>query len=151
MPRRCVRSHHGRGACGRCWPWRPPSYPGSADMCPCSRPAACPGDRGANSQARAVPPVGGQCRTKGGTAVTVLLVDAANVVGSRPDGWWRDREGAAERLLARLAGLVGRRLIGPDGADLTVEEVVAVVEGRARDATAPEGIRVVRARGSRDD
>ena len=83
--------------------------------------------------------------------MTVLLVDAANVVGSRPDGWWRDREGAAERLLARLAGLVGRRLIGPDGADLTVEEVVAVVEGRARDATAPEGIRVVRARGSGDD
>jgi len=83
--------------------------------------------------------------------VTVLLVDAANVVGSRPDGWWRDREGAAERLLARLAGLVGRRLIGPDGADLTVEEVVAVVEGRARDATAPEGIRVVRAWGSGDD
>jgi hypothetical protein len=83
--------------------------------------------------------------------VTVLLVDAANVVGSRPDGWWRDREGAAERLLARLAGLVGRRLIGPDGVDLTVEEVVAVVEGRARDATAPEGIRVVRARGSGDD
>jgi hypothetical protein len=83
--------------------------------------------------------------------VTVLLVDAANVVGSRPDGWWRDREGAAERLLARLAGLVGRRLAGPDGVDLTVEEVVAVVEGRARDATAPEGIRVVRARGSGDD
>jgi hypothetical protein len=83
--------------------------------------------------------------------VTVLLVDAANVVGSRPDGWWRDREGAAERLLARLAGLVGRRLIGPDGVDLTVEEVVAVVEGRARDATAPEGIRVVRARRSGDD
>src|SRR6266540_35998 len=28
----------------------------------------------------------------------VLVVDAANVVGSRPDGWWRDRHGAAERL-----------------------------------------------------
>jgi hypothetical protein len=22
-----------------------------------------------------------------------LVVDAANVVGSRPDGWWRDRAG----------------------------------------------------------
>jgi hypothetical protein len=83
--------------------------------------------------------------------VTVLLVDAANVVGSRPDGWWRDRLGAAERLLARLARLAGRTLPGPDGADLVVAEVVAVVEGRARDARAPDGIRVVRAPGSGDD
>jgi hypothetical protein len=35
----------------------------------------------------------------------VLLVDAANVVGSRPDGWWRDRAGAAARLVASLAAL----------------------------------------------
>jgi hypothetical protein len=83
--------------------------------------------------------------------VTVLLVDAANVVGSRPDGWWRDRKGAAERLLARLAGLVGRRLTGPDGGELTVEQVAAVVEGQARDASAPEAIRVIRASGSGDD
>ena len=33
---------------------------------------------------------------------TVLVVDAANVVGSRPDGWWRDRPGAARRLHERL-------------------------------------------------
>ena len=31
-------------------------------------------------------------------AVRVLIVDGANVVGSRPNGWWRDRAGAAERL-----------------------------------------------------
>lgn len=30
------------------------------------------------------------------------VVDAMNVIGSRPDGWWRDRAGAVERLLARL-------------------------------------------------
>ncbi|MET0764193.1 MAG: hypothetical protein ABWY29_04960 [Blastococcus sp.] len=83
--------------------------------------------------------------------MTVLLVDVANVVGSRPDGWWRDRKGAAERLLTRLASLVGRRLPGPDGGDVTVEQVIAVVEGKARDATSPEGIRVVRAQGSGDD
>jgi predicted RNA-binding protein with PIN domain len=34
--------------------------------------------------------------------VTRWLVDASNVIGSRPDGWWRDREGATERLLAAL-------------------------------------------------
>ena len=32
----------------------------------------------------------------------VLVVDAANVVGSRPDGWWKDRAGAARRLHERL-------------------------------------------------
>jgi predicted RNA-binding protein with PIN domain len=30
------------------------------------------------------------------------LVDASNVIGSRPDGWWRDRAGATERLLDAL-------------------------------------------------
>jgi len=30
------------------------------------------------------------------------VVDGNNVMGSRPDGWWRDRRGAAERLTARL-------------------------------------------------
>ena len=29
---------------------------------------------------------------------SVLVVDAANVVGARPDGWWKDRAGAARRL-----------------------------------------------------
>ena len=70
--------------------------------------------------------------------MTVLLVDVANVVGSRPDGWWRDRAGAASRLLGRLAKLPGT-------------EVVAVVEGQARDVAAPDGVRLVRAPGSGDD
>jgi predicted RNA-binding protein with PIN domain len=30
------------------------------------------------------------------------LVDASNVIGSRPDGWWRDRQGATRRLLDEL-------------------------------------------------
>ncbi len=67
----------------------------------------------------------------------MLLVDVANVVGSRPYGWWRDRAGATVRLLDRLAGLE--------------QEVVAVVEGRARDVPAPDGVRLVRAPGSGDD
>lgn len=81
----------------------------------------------------------------------VLLVDVANVLGSRPDGWWRDRAGATARLLARLAALPGRELPGPDGAPLAVTALVAVVEGAARDVPAPAGIRVVRAPGSGDD
>lgn len=79
--------------------------------------------------------------------MTVLVVDAANVVGSRPDGWWRDRAGATARLLARLAVLPGTTLTGP----VECGAVVAVVEGRARDVPAPDGVRVVRARGSGDD
>jgi predicted RNA-binding protein with PIN domain len=34
--------------------------------------------------------------------MTRWLIDASNVIGSRPDGWWRDREGAAARLLDAL-------------------------------------------------
>ena len=83
--------------------------------------------------------------------MTVLLVDAANVVGSRPDGWWRDRAGATVRLLERLARLSGRQVPAPAGLPVECAEVVAVVEGRARDVPAPDGLRLVRASGSGDD
>ena len=74
-----------------------------------------------------------------------LVVDVANVVGSRPDGWWRDRAGAAQRLLARLAQLPGRQVRLPgDGAAL-VSAVVAVVEGQARAVSDVAGVHVVRA------
>ncbi|PWW23569.1 hypothetical protein JD79_02744 [Geodermatophilus normandii] len=77
--------------------------------------------------------------------MTVLLVDAANVVGARPDGWWRDRAGATARLLDRLAA----PLTDDDVPGL--DEVVVVVEGAARDVPAPDGVRLVRAPGSGDD
>jgi hypothetical protein len=79
----------------------------------------------------------------------VIVVDAANVVGSRPDGWWRDRAGAARKLLLRLASLQQRL---PETTD-----VVVVLEGAARAAVsgpdAPDvgALRVVLADGSGDD
>ncbi|MEH3128743.1 MAG: NYN domain-containing protein [Mycolicibacterium neoaurum] len=36
------------------------------------------------------------------------LVDAMNVVGARPDGWWRDRRGALTALVGRLEIFAGR-------------------------------------------
>lgn len=62
----------------------------------------------------------------------LLIVDAANVVGSVPDGWWRDRVGAARRLRDALAPVAAAGL--PDGpADLGQPlDVVLVVEGAAR-------------------
>ncbi len=87
----------------------------------------------------------------------MLVVDAANVVGSRPDGWWRDRAAAAARLVAQLAALrpppdaqldvpgpdvPGPDVLGPDvpGLDAAaVRGVVVVLEGRARDGH-PEGV-----------
>jgi hypothetical protein len=74
--------------------------------------------------------------------VRVVVVDGANVVGSRPDGWWRDRGAAARRLYGRL-----------ERADLPAGQVVLVVEGAARRGV-PEGgdrVRVVHARGDGDD
>jgi 8-oxo-dGTP pyrophosphatase MutT (NUDIX family) len=47
-----------------------------------------------------------------------IIVDSANVVGSRPDGWWRDRVGATVRLADQLASLVTGGLTElPDGMD----------------------------------
>ncbi|PBC60432.1 NTP pyrophosphohydrolase [Streptomyces sp. Tue6028] len=74
----------------------------------------------------------------------LVIVDGANVVGSVPDGWWRDRRGAAERLRDRLArdGLPGHG--GP-------VELVLVVEGAAKAVESVPGVRVVAAPGSGDD
>lgn len=34
--------------------------------------------------------------------LTTVVVDGNNVIGSVPNGWWRDRRAAVRRLLARL-------------------------------------------------
>jgi hypothetical protein len=84
--------------------------------------------------------------------VPVLVVDVANVMGSRPDGWWRDRAGAASRLMASLVPLVGQDVAPSPGdpapdrrgaADVRIERIVAVVEGKARTAVAPAQLDVV--------
>jgi 8-oxo-dGTP diphosphatase len=89
-----------------------------------------------------------------------VVVDAANVVGSRPDGWWRDRAGAARRLLSQCAALARDGLAAADvphglgGAlDHCWPTVVVVVEGAARAAAhdAPDEVRVVSAPASGDD
>ncbi|WP_411109235.1 NTP pyrophosphohydrolase [Streptomyces sp. c-19] len=77
----------------------------------------------------------------------LLVVDGANVVGSVPDGWWRDRRGAAERLRDRLAA-VGRPVDGPFPGPY---EIVLVVEGRARGVASVTDVRVEEASGSGDD
>jgi hypothetical protein len=41
-----------------------------------------------------------------------IIVDGANVVGSRPDGWWHDRAGAAVRLYDDLLRLASRGVTG---------------------------------------
>ncbi|MGD0063136.1 MAG: hypothetical protein ABSB76_06830 [Streptosporangiaceae bacterium] len=102
-------------------------------------------------------------------AVTVV-VDVANVMGSRPDGWWRDRAGAAVRLHAELVRLAASGRAVPPG-ETDPPDFVMVLEGAANAAasriTAPadegpvgggpvgEGpvgeVRIVQARGSGDD
>jgi hypothetical protein len=74
-----------------------------------------------------------------------LVVDVANVMGARPDGWWRDRAGAAERLIRALVALPGQVVTLPAGPQVQVAAVHAVVEGRARGVPGPVGVKVVRA------
>lgn len=52
-----------------------------------------------------------------------LIVDGSNVMGSRPDGWWRDRPAARTRLTVQIdeaAGGLAERLLGDPGAELVV-------------------------------
>jgi 8-oxo-dGTP diphosphatase len=97
----------------------------------------------------------------------MVVVDVANVMGARADGWWRDRAGAARRLCLEVKALAGR----PDGSAPEVAAWVLVLEGQAREAVAlladelneldeglderdPDGpalVRLVSAPGSGDD
>jgi hypothetical protein len=74
------------------------------------------------------------------------VIDAANVIGSRPTGWWRDRPGAARQLTARVRASVRAGRLDPP--------VTVVLEGRARagaeEATA-DGVAVVHAPAEGDD
>jgi 8-oxo-dGTP diphosphatase len=98
-----------------------------------------------------------------------VIVDGANVIGARADGWWRDRAGAAVRLHDQLAGLstrgVGSFPGGMAGAalDRWFPRIVLVIEGAARAAAdrlaarpgagpaGGDGVVVVAAPGSGDD
>jgi hypothetical protein len=76
----------------------------------------------------------------------VMLVDIANVMGSRPDGWWHDRPAAATRLLNGLEPLHGAEVALPDGlGTVRISDVRAVVEGAAKRAEGPQGVSVLRA------
>ncbi len=76
-----------------------------------------------------------------------IIVDAANVVGSRPDGWWRDRLGAARRLRTQVAqvarhGIESEMLpdgISSGGLGGMLPQVVFVVEGQAKPLAAEPG------------
>jgi len=67
--------------------------------------------------------------------VTRWLVDGMNVIGSRPDGWWRDRRGAMRRLVRELERLEGEIAVVFDGKPFEIESgrvevVFASREGR---------------------
>ncbi|MGH9098694.1 MAG: hypothetical protein ACRDZX_08730 [Acidimicrobiales bacterium] len=76
----------------------------------------------------------------------MLVVDAANVIGSRPTGWWRDRAGAARQFVQQVRDAAKQ-------GQLPVP-VVVVLEGAARAGAAEadaDGVRVVHAAHDGDD
>ncbi len=83
----------------------------------------------------------------GDPARPLIIVDAANVVGSVPDGWWKDRAGANVRLRDAITTLGETGLPDLPGP----VDVVMVVEGAARSVEGAPGVEVVAAAGSGDD
>ena len=76
----------------------------------------------------------------------MLVIDAANVIGSRPTGWWRDRPGAARRFCEQVRATVAAGELDPS--------VTIVLEGQARsgaDESDVDGVVVVHAPGEGDD
>ncbi len=73
-------------------------------------------------------------------APLTVIVDAANVIGARADGWWKDRAGAASRLCAELAKLARAGIPElPDSAGIPplprrFPLIVVVLEGAAKAA-----------------
>ena len=76
----------------------------------------------------------------------MLVIDAANVIGSRPTGWWRDRPGAAQRFTEQVwATVTGGGLESP---------ATVVLEGEFRRGAAEsdiDGVAVVHAPGEGED
>ncbi|WIY83928.1 NUDIX hydrolase [Propionimicrobium sp. PCR01-08-3] len=72
----------------------------------------------------------------------VVVVDAANVVGSTPNGWWHDRAGAAAQLISKIAALAETG-VAAQSLDLPLDhwfpEFVVVLEGDARAALGSRG------------
>jgi hypothetical protein len=76
---------------------------------------------------------------------TVPLIDAANVIGSRPTGWWRDRPGAAKSFVDQVR-------IASEAGHLT--DPVIVLEGKFRSgvpAGVVDSVQVIHAPGSGDE
>jgi predicted RNA-binding protein with PIN domain len=73
--------------------------------------------------------------------VSEWIVDGNNVMGSRPDGWWRDRRGAQHRLVERLEAFAAAR----------DEPVTVIFDGRPHDAGGRERVAVLFARRSGPD
>jgi predicted RNA-binding protein with PIN domain len=70
----------------------------------------------------------------------LVVVDGNNLMGSRPDGWWRDRAGAAQRLVAQLG----------DWAAGAQRDVLVVFDGAPHAGPAPPArveVRFARRRG----
>ncbi len=63
------------------------------------------------------------------------LVDGMNVIGSRPDGWWKDRDRAMADLIRRLGRLAAS---GPDS-------VAVVFEREPANPTEVDGVVVLHA------
>jgi 8-oxo-dGTP diphosphatase len=85
-----------------------------------------------------MPPAYGAEEIRIGQHLLTIVVDVANVMGSRPDGWWRDRAGAAVRLHGELVLLAASgRAVPPDEAQTGEAQTGEAQTGEAQTGEAP--------------
>jgi predicted RNA-binding protein with PIN domain len=83
--------------------------------------------------------------------MTRWLVDGMNVIGSRPDGWWRDRPGAMRRLVEELETLGDEITVVLDGRPFDLEsDRVEVIFASRQGANAADDDIVARVASDRD-
>ncbi|MEU8267679.1 NUDIX hydrolase [Sphaerisporangium sp. NPDC049002] len=86
---------------------------------------------------------------------SVVILDAANIVGARAEhGWWRDRAGAAKRLLDDVDDLARHGLRPPEGFPAPAKwfpRMIMIIEGAAKGVGSEGMVKVIDAPGSGDD
>ncbi|HIV57705.1 MAG TPA: NTP pyrophosphohydrolase [Candidatus Stackebrandtia faecavium] len=87
------------------------------------------------------------------TTDRLIVIDAANVVGSRPNGWWKNRSAATTALRDHVAALAGTGLHSTTHpwTSRPPLDIVMIAEGKAKGVASTDTVTIIDAPGNGDD